>query len=153
MNQKAKIGLALLGTGLAAYFGGLFSASKKLQFGNAKLTGKKFRLTDASIYLDLPIINNEGVQLPFDNFYGDLLYNGSKLAKVTVQKFVNNEPVSLPIKARSTVILPVEIRISYFKTVSEIIDMFNSKTFLGALEIAGNIKSGAFVIPSKSKIF
>jgi hypothetical protein len=153
MNNGAKIAMgiaigALAGTGLY-----LYNQSGKLQFGSVKKTGQRFKTSHVEIYLNMPVTNPTNTQLPFDNFTGKWSYNGHDLADVVVEKWENNQRVSINIEAKKTVNFPITIKINYFKAAGEIQDMVSSQSFLGASLLKGVVTSGGLKFPIETKIF
>lgn len=147
MDNKKLLGLGIVGgaVGLGLFY--LKSQADKLQIGSVKMKGKKIALTHLLIFIDFPIINPTDANLPFSSFKGTWSYNGHDIANINI------EPTTKNIKAKSTVVLPVEVKISYFKAAAEIEDMINSKSFLGASLIKGTILSGGLSFYTESKVF
>ena len=147
MSNKKLLGLGIIGgsVGIGLFY--LKSQADKLQIGSVKMKGKKVALTHLSIFIDFPIINPTNTSLPFTSFKGVWSYNDHNIANINIQ------PATTMIKANSTVVLPVEVKISYFKAAAEIEDMINSKSFLGASLIKGTVLSGGLSFDTQSKVF
>lgn len=144
-RKKLGIGVIIAALGFAGYK--LFSATKKLEFGELKKKGQQIKLDGIHVQLSMSVKNNDkSTSLPFDGFVGGLYYGDTiKLVDITI-------PKKQTILAKKTIYFDIELKISWLGLGANIVSLIKSGDWLNSAWIVGKIKSGGLTFDQRKKI-